>query len=168
MKKMSIHLAISSLLWILACSTAGSASSIKSAGGSWTVNSVSYQAVVCAANMYGNAGTLTAQNQAVATSAGSYSLLVCSFYKALPVTSGTYTVINGNKNPSAANQVGFVANVNGFTGTGYASTGGKGHETVTVTVAGGKVSIAGTGITMAIPAKSSNSTTLSLNITQTQ
>jgi len=143
-------------------------STTTSAGGSWTFKTISYSAVFCTGNLYGNAGTLSAGDVSL-TGTGSSTAddLVCTFYNALPTSAGNYTVIGPNGNP-VAGQIQIVTTIGGVNGKTYVSTGGNGAETIAVTVSGGKVTLIGSGIEMYTPSNPSDSSALSLNITQLQ
>jgi hypothetical protein len=132
-------------------------------GGSWTVNSTGYQAVTCQSLIPGSLDAATAN---YSTGSATASDLVVQFYtNALPTTAGTYTVITNDSALFAPTQVQIVTTIGGISGTSYASTGSGSGQTVNVTVSGGKVSIAGSGINMS---NCTSSATLSLNITQLQ
>ena len=153
---------------LLTATSCKKSSTNTSAGGSWTFKTVTYPAVFCAGNLYGNSGTLSAGDVSL-TGSGSSTAddLVCTFYNALPTAAGTYTVIGPNGNPGAG-QIQMVTTIGGVNGKTYVSTGGNGAETVAVTVSGGKVTITGSGIEMFTPSTPSDSAGLSLNITQLQ
>ena len=125
-------------------------------GGSWTLKGTTYNTTACV-----NSGSsLAASDISGSTVAG----LTVIFYGTVPTTSGTYTV---NRTPASAGQIEVSVGLNG---SGYISTGSNGLQTVSVTVSNGKVSISGTGITVANSQAglASDSTNVTFNITQTQ
>jgi hypothetical protein len=159
MKKTIFTIIALCFLIIISCKK----TSTSGAGGSWTINNITYPAVSCIGNYVGTPGTLSAFNISLPNTTGAVaSDVICSFQNTLPTASGTYTVINGNNNITSSNQIVFTSTIGGVNGTTYLSTGG---ETVTVTVSGGKVSVSGSGISMY---NQTSTTTLSLNITQLQ
>ena len=131
-------------------------------GGSWTFQGVTYYISGCSA---GSGGTLNASN-VDNNNANTYSFgtLGLSFYQALPATAGTFTVV---KYPPAANQVAITTtNQNQVN---YVSTGGSGMETVKVTIASnGFINVSGSGLEMSNASGGTDSSALSINITQTQ
>lgn len=157
MKKAILTFAIVSLL-IVSCKKDSTPS-----GGSWTFSGNTYQALNCIGDSA--MATLTAVNT---VSGNTYSNISVSFYNKLPDSSATYTVAKeGNLSPD---HVGIsVAYQTSSTTTYYGSTGGNWtNQKVNVTVANGRISVAGTNIEIINLGGNTDSTKLSFSISQTQ
>ena len=156
MKKTILPILIMSLL-IASCKKDSTS------GGSWTFNGNTYQAASCTTDSL--LATLTAVN----TVTGSpFSNISVSFYNKLPDSSATYIVAKeGNLSPG---HVGIsVAYQTASTTTYYGSTEGNGsNQKVNVTIANGRISVAGSGIEILNLGGNTDSTKLTFNITQTQ
>ncbi len=137
----------------------------------WVFDSVTYNTVECYADTVHNNLNISANNGSV-TDSTNYCALTCFFYgAALPAANGTYSValVNTPTGSITSNQV-TLRLVRGGSFNTYMSTGGDGHQTVSVTVSNGKITISGTNIEMAHYNSTlvTDSTALSFNITQTQ
>ena len=137
----------------------------------WSFKSLTYNTSECFTDTVHNNLNLSANNAANDSATG-YCALTCFFYgNTLPTTNGTYTValVNAPDSTITATQVTFRL-VLGDSLNNYMSTGGNGHETVSVSVNNGMLSITGTGIEMAHYNSSfiTDSAALSFNLTQTQ
>ena len=131
--------------------------------GSWSMNNTTFKVTSCLAD------SATASVTATDSFIGNPSCnIVVNFNTALPAASGWYTVANEGLQP-AAGQVSISV---GYSAPGvlnnYLCTGGNGTQKVNVTVSGGKINIAGTGIEMVNIGYGTDSITLNFNITQTQ
>ncbi|MCW3127311.1 MAG: hypothetical protein JWO03_2969, partial [Bacteroidetes bacterium] len=96
------------------------------------------------------------------TNATDYGSIYCIFPYGLPITAGTYTVVPDGQ-VQTANQISFMLGVDQDPLDAYYSTGRNGTETVTVSVANGKVSIVGSGVELYADRDSSS---LSLDLHQ--
>jgi hypothetical protein len=133
-----------------------------SPGGYWTFQGSTYYVAGCDSV----AGSLNASN-ANANNQYTYGTIGVDFYKALPATAGTYTVV---KFPPAAGQVAITIGIDGSSpAINYNSTGGNGMETVKVSIgSNGFVNVSGSGIQMYNASGGTDSSALTFNITQTQ
>ena len=133
-----------------------------SPNGFWTFGSNSFQSVSCTADS--SNASLTATNT---VSGSSYSNLVVSFFDTLPTVSRKYIVANAG-DPHLPGQVLItVALMTSGSLNYYSSTGGNGrNDTVVVTVANGKLTVAGSKIELMNTVGQYDSTSLSFSITQ--
>lgn len=122
----------------------------------WTFKQITYNTDICILN----GSQLEASNL---PSFHNYSTLSLTFLN--PPVAGTYNVIN-NVSAQAADQV-YLALIYP-SGTIYYSTGGNGHEQITVSVSGGKVTASGSGIELSSNVNPADSASLNFNVTQTQ
>jgi hypothetical protein len=89
---------------------------------------------------------------------------IIDFFDKESVASGTFKLVAGR--PTAADQVDIgVGWLNKGVLTFYSSTGGKGNETVTVTVKDGIVTVSGAGIELANQKNKDDKSALTFNIT---
>jgi hypothetical protein len=135
-------------------------------GGSWTFGAVPYNATSCA----GAPASAMLTASGLSGSGSTTFTMTFGFTDGYPATGGTYTVLNGHNEGliPLANFVMINATLTGAINGQFYSSGGNGDQKVTVTVANGKISLSGQGIEMLNAANASDSTVLSLNITQTQ
>ena len=160
MKKNFCAIIAMTLLTITSCKKTDT--STTGAGGSWTVNSTSYQAVTCTGSvpsLYLSAANVGAQGSLTASD------IIVQFYNQFPPAAGTYNVVTNDSALTAPNQVQIVTTINGINGTSYASNGSGSNQTAVVTVSGGKVSVVGSGINVD---NSASTATVSLNLHQLQ
>ena len=144
------------LLLITSCSKNNSTQ-----GNSWIFRTVTYNTATC----QGAAGTLTASNLS-SSNVTTYGTVVCTFNgTTLPASGSIDTVVSGV--PTNNNQIAISATINGAT-TSYRATGGNGGQLVTVSVSNGKVTVTGSGIELVNTTTASDSSALTLNITQLQ
>jgi hypothetical protein len=153
MKKTILGLMVLSLVFATSCKKSSTSSN------NWSFKGTTYPTTTCV----GSAAASTLQ--AISTSPA--STLQVYFYSGLPTstTPATYTVVNGTPNSATQVEIGFG------TGTSqYLSTGGNGsNQTVSVSVSSsGKVTVTGSGIELDNAATPSDSSALTLNLTQTQ
>jgi PKD repeat protein len=135
---------------------------------SWTFKGITYYTDTCVTPSDSSYGILFADNQTPSNNY-SFSGVDLKFYHTLPATSGVFTVINGNGNPTSADQVGLWVLTGGGVGTPYISTGGNSNnQKVYVTVANGKINVSTPGVEVANYFNPSDSSVLSFNITKTQ
>jgi hypothetical protein len=158
--KKSIFALIITCMMVMACKKT-STSPATGQGGSWTVNTNSYPATTCQRDTPDV--VLIATNISTLTQPGSDVEVI--FYNQFPTASGTYTVVTSDSAMTAPGQVQIGA-AGGASGNIYVSSGAGTGQTVNVTVAGGKISVSGTGINMITV--TSATATLSLNIHQLQ
>jgi len=127
---------------------------------SWTFRTLTYNTTTCS----GSAGTLSASNLA-SNNSTSYGTLTCTFFgTTLPSSGGTYTVVGTT--PLNNTQVAITATTGG-SANNYKSTGGNGsNQTVTISVANGKVTVAGSGVELINLTAPADSAALTVNITQ--
>lgn len=146
---------------VLALVFASSCKKSSNPGGSWTFKGTTYTTTTS----IGSANTLTVSN-ASTSNLTSFGEVVLYFNgSALPTTGGSFTVVNGS--PASSTQVSIMASTGGGTAT-YGSTGNGSNQTVTVSVSGGKVSVSGSGIELVNSTTPSDSSALTLNVTQLQ
>ena len=156
MQKTILGVLAAGLLLITSCSKNNS-----SPGNSWTFRTVTYNATTC----QGVASTLTASNLSGSNTA-TYGTLECTFNgTTLPASGSIDTVVSGV--PTNNKQIGISATINGAS-TSYRATGGNGIQLVTVSVSNGKVAVSGSGIELVNTGTASDSSSLTLNITQLQ
>ena len=137
----------------------------------WTFKSLTYNTVECFEDTTHYNLNLSANNGSINDSS-TYCAVTCFFHgNTLPTSNGTYSVayINAPTDSITSSQVTFRLVLGGALNN-YMSTGGNGHQMVSVTVNNGKLSIAATNIEMAHYNGSyvTDSSALSFNITQTQ
>ena len=132
-------------------------------GGSWMFQGSTYSAVSCSGGVGGILNASNANNN----NPYSYGGIECNFYNTLPTTGGKFYVVAYP--PKAADQVSFSLFIDAGDST-FASTGGNGAETVTVSVnsSNGFLTVQGNGIEMVNQSGTTDSALLSINLTQTQ
>ena len=157
MQKAIFGILIMGLFLITSCSKSNSTS-----GNSWIFRTVTYNTVTS----QGVAATLTTSN-ATTSNIGTFGTVTCTFFgTTLPASGNTYTVVKGV--PTNNTQVAIAATTAGGT-VNYTSTGGNGtNDIVTVSVSNGKVTVTGSGVELVNTASASDSSALTLNITQLQ
>lgn len=140
---------------VLALMFASSCSKTSSSSNSWSFKGTTY-------NTY---STAISSGALSATSVNPAGVLSVYFYSSTP-TAGTYTVVNGAY-PYNNTRVGMTMTAGGNT---YNSTGGNGtNQTVSVTVSStGKLSVTGSGIEMLNSSGGTDSSALTIGITQLQ
>jgi len=152
MKKIILSLLVVSM--ITSCSN----NSPNDPGGIWVFKQVNYLGSKCV-------GSKTAFNLVAtgASSANVASTVTVNFYNALPNINGSYTIA-GSSNPSQQSQVGIVATVGTST---YTSTY-QNTDTVYATISGSTIALSGSGIILKNNSNPSDSSTLYINLNQTQ
>lgn len=155
MKKTIFAIIAIGLLTITSCTKSSSTN-----GNSWTFRTVTYNTTSCT----GFTNTLSASN-VTNTNTTTFGTLTCTFFgTTLPANGGTYTVVSGT--PINGTQVAITGTTAGSTNS-YKSTGGNGNnQTVTINVSGGKVSVNGSGVELVNVSAPSDSSALSVSITQ--
>jgi hypothetical protein len=133
---------------------------IASPAGFWTFNSATYTAVSCIADT--SAATLTASNTLTGSN---YSNIVINFADSLPALNGMYTV------GAAGTHFGkdSVTITLAYMSTGvlnYYGSQGVSKQKVNVTIANGKLSVSGAGISMLPTSGTLDTIPLTFNISQ--
>jgi hypothetical protein len=154
------------ILAIPSCNKGGTPHNVIYQGGSWTLGSLSYKATSCV----GSTASALLTVSGVSGDGRTSFTMTFNFTDGYPTANGTYTVLNGHNEGSVPleNLVMINATLTGGINGQFYSSGGDGSQKVTVTVANGKISLSGSGIEMLNAGNASDSTQLSINITQTQ
>ncbi len=161
MKKVIFGIIAVTLLMITSCTKNNNP------GGSWTFQSATYNTASCTTSSA--SATLTVSN--TSTPAINSVSMVFSFFNGLPTTNGTYTVLNANSHILLPSGNWVVINASmgeAMTQQYYSTGGGNGPQKLSVTMNNGKISISGSGIELANTANPSDSSALTVNITQLQ
>lgn len=156
--KISIHKIIIAAAALLLLTTGCKKAATPAA--SWAFEGNTYTSASCTASV---GGILTSTN-INSNNLNSYGTIQCQFYNALPTSGNTFTVVPYP--PANANQLSILLTTAGGSIT-YGSTGG-GHNKATVTVNNGFVTVAGNGILMGNTFGGTDTSALSLSLTQTQ
>jgi len=155
MKKAALIILVSCVLVISSCTKTST-----NQGGTWSFKSSSYTATT-----FGKTYSAVTVSSQTSLYANNYNTLTISFYNGLPTNNGTFVVKPGVSLDST-NQVAIAVNSYGVSDTLYQATGGNGSQTVSVTVADGKINISGSGIEVANTVTPSDSAIVSFNLVQ--